>query len=126
VAFSRDGKLLISGSSDRNKPVLFWDPNSGKELKVLKADLDEVTAVALSPDGKLLATGGTRLQQHQPHIEVTFWDTANGAERGSIQWHTGRINALAFSPDGKWLGSCSEDKTVKLSEVARALGQGER
>jgi len=54
-----------------------------------------VTAIALGPDGKLLAAGG--------YNEVTLWDPADGRLLGRIKRVAERTYGLAFSPDGKTL-----------------------
>src|SRR5260370_5481869 len=56
VAFSPDGKMLASGSSDQT--VRLWDPAAGKELAVLKGHKESVRCVAFHPDGKVIASGG--------------------------------------------------------------------
>ena len=48
VNFSRDGKLLVSGSDDNT--IKIWDVNSGKEVKTLKGHSDDITTVRFSPD----------------------------------------------------------------------------
>src|SRR5262249_8813051 len=55
-----------------------------------------INAVAFSPDGKTLATGGSL--RH-----VRLWDVASGAERATLRGHTLPVWSLAFSPDGKAL-----------------------
>jgi WD40 repeat protein len=59
----------------------------------------DVSALAWSPDGKLLASGG-----HDPLVRL--WDPRSGQEVRSISGHQGRsVWSLAFSPDGKTLVS---------------------
>jgi hypothetical protein len=55
VAFSPDGKTLVSGSSDRTLRV--WDVASGQSLRTLQGHSGAVGAVAFSPDGKSVVSG---------------------------------------------------------------------
>ena len=55
MAFSPDGKRIVSGSRDNTVKV--WDADSGKELLTLKGHTGGVTSVAFSPDGKRLVSG---------------------------------------------------------------------
>ena len=57
VAFSPDGKLLASASSD--KTVKLWDAQWGAVLQTLTGHLDDVTAVTFSPDSKQLASASS-------------------------------------------------------------------
>lgn len=68
--------------------------------------LNRVLAVALSPDGKLLATGGKN--------EIRLWQIADSQQLQALQGHTQSVFALTFSPDGRILASGSEDCTVRL------------
>jgi WD40 repeat protein len=52
VAFSPDGKQVVSGSWDRT--VRLWDAATGAPLQTLEGHTNSVTSVAFSPDGKLL------------------------------------------------------------------------
>ena len=55
VAFSPDGRILASGSTDQT--VRLWDVKKGNELAVLKGHRGSVISVAFRPDGKSLASG---------------------------------------------------------------------
>src|SRR5581483_7259262 len=74
VAFSSDGKYLLSGHRDHT--VRIWDAEAGAPIRVLQSLNEEAGSVAFSPDGKfVLAAGffGTR------HFGPLLWDAKTGA-----------------------------------------------
>jgi WD40 repeat protein len=58
-----------------------------------------VTCLAISPDGKTLATGSWERRGHP----IQLWKVESGESLSQLGEKTGAVNALAFSPDGKWL-----------------------
>ena len=72
---------------------------------------DWVNAVAFSPDGTRLATGGS-------DRTVRIWDPATGTLQATLTGHSGWVNAVAFSPDGTRLATGSDDSTVRIWDPA--------
>jgi WD40 repeat protein/transcriptional regulator with XRE-family HTH domain len=108
VAYSPDGKYLISGDWDANG--IIWDANTGKKLFTLP-DQSWVTAVSYSPDGKLVATGDF-------NGIVTLWNASSGEKLVTLKGHNGFVNAVPFSPDGKLIATASKDGTARVWDVA--------
>ncbi len=105
VAFSPDGRALLSGSHDRT--VRLWNTESGAELRVLYGHKELVTSVAFSPDGRRLLSGSW-------DRTVRMWDAEGGAELLVLRGHTDMVLSVAFSSDGRRILSGSSDKTVRL------------
>ncbi len=71
VAFSPDGKRIVSGSSDKTLKV--WEPQTGSETLSLKGHTGSVNSVAFSPDGQRIVTGSA-------DKTVKVWDVRTGSE----------------------------------------------
>jgi WD40 repeat protein len=100
--------MAIADASGR---VLLRDVGAGQDLARWQAHESGILGLALSPDGRLLATacyvGGV----------VRLWDAIGGGPRGALNVSTG-VAALAFSPDGTLLAVARGDGIASLSDVA--------
>ncbi|MFH9364510.1 WD40 repeat domain-containing serine/threonine protein kinase [Streptomyces anulatus] len=124
TAFSPDGKTLASvgDASDKrsypnNEPAKLWDLTRIDPEPYGQGDprrnlaLEDVTyAVAFSPDGKTLATGG-------PGGDVRLWDVATGRLEATLANRRIEARDLAFSPDGRSL-AVTADGGVLLWNLA--------
>jgi WD40 repeat protein len=85
-----------------------------KERAAFSGHTFAVQGVALSPDGKLLASGGGDTRGG----ELKLWDVATGKEIVALAGYSNSLYALAFSPDGRLLASGGIDSHVKIWDVA--------
>ena len=88
---------------------------SSKPGTVFTGHTEPVYAVAISPDGKLVATGSF-------DKSVKLWDPATGKELKALakDGHTSQVLAVAFSPDGTLIASGGSDNQAKLWKHATA------
>ena len=109
VLFSPDGAILVSAASDGR--VLLREMETGNAAAVSEHNFS--SAMALSPDGALLAsTGGW-----SDHT-VKLWDVATQSSVAALRGHTRGVSAVSFSPDGGLLASGSWDGTIRLWDVS--------
>lgn len=118
VALSPDGKLILTGSNE--KTAIIWkqseDPHQGTKtadwiaVQTLQGHNSEITAVAVSPDGKYLLTGDA--------VGVCFlWDAQTYRRKWTWKGHTRDITAAVFLPDSQRVLTASTDNTVAQWDV---------
>ncbi|MGK5093936.1 hypothetical protein WDW89_18225 [Deltaproteobacteria bacterium TL4] len=116
MALSPDQQEVTVG--DKDGGVLILNLQSGSPQFRLNGHRGAINAIAYSPDGKLILTGGT--QNSKQHLSksdsssVRIWDAKTGAEIQKINYDKD-VSSLVWSPDGKtFLTTSSEDKTARL------------
>lgn len=109
VAVSPNGQFVASASFGT---IRIWDLKAGRLVRTLNGVHSKkwVRSLAISPDGKTLASGGD-------DNNISLWNLSTGKSIASIVAHRGTVNALAFSRDGQTLASASNDRTVRLWNV---------
>ena len=108
VAFSPDSQTLVVGGEQLKS----YEVGSGKERVWFKGHVGTIRALAFSPDGKSLSSGGD-------DRTVRTWEAATGKEL-ACRPHAGLVRSLAASPDGKTLAAGCSDTTITLWEMAPA------
>ncbi|MBK1988265.1 serine/threonine protein kinase [Sphaerospermopsis aphanizomenoides BCCUSP55] len=75
-------------------------------LKTIDVQNDSVLSVAISPDSKIIASGGNRL--------IKLWNISTGQQITALKGHIQKVNVVAISADGQTLVSGSDDYTIKV------------
>lgn len=127
LSFSADGQRLAlskPGGEGQKKTIPIWDVASGKKIASLAVKYDYRVQVALSADGKLLASWGMR-RNFDPRVQrpqnnlVQLWDVDAGKELRRIACPSFSVTAAALSPDGKRLALTDHTgATVSLWDTA--------
>lgn len=113
LRFSADGSMLFAAAGEPGIGGIAyqWKTADGSLVHKFEGHRDALYALALSPDGQMLATGSY-------DQKIKLWNVASGTEIKTLTGHNGGVNGLSFRPDGKVLASASVDRTVKLWDVA--------
>lgn len=109
IAFSADGKMLAA--TGQGEAIQLYELGIGRERLRVETPNQPPSALALSPDGRLLAASAK--------WTIYLWDARTGKELGRLPGHEGIIPALAFTPDSKSLISGSTDTTALVWDVTR-------
>ena len=129
VALSQNASLLVTGSSDHRFArgrlqaglphigpgvVRLWDVNSGRMLRRLGDEPEQVMAVAISSDGHRVAAGGA-LPSGAGFIHV--WDAETGKPVWSTTEFAKEVLSIAFTQDGNELAAGGADGSVTIFDA---------
>lgn len=108
ISTDANARLLATASYD--KTVKIWAADTGKLLKTLRPPVGEgvegtLRAVALSPDGAIVATGGLTGYSWDKNYSIYLFDVKTGEIMRRISGLTNPVLSLAFSHDGKQLAA---------------------
>jgi WD40 repeat protein len=118
IAFSPDGRTLATGhyadafkqATAAGDMICLWDVGSGRELRRIPTDHQDISAVCFSPNGALIASCGF-------DAVVKVWEAASGQERRRYEGHQHQVHSVDFAPDGRRLASGSADGTALVWQI---------
>jgi WD40 repeat protein len=113
VALSGNGKTLAASVDSNNHTVFLWDVATGKRLHDFPGHQGRVSAVAFSPDGKVLATGAGE-KNSGPSNTIHLWDPVTGKPLRELGKGLGLVYSVAYAPDGRSLAASNEDGTIRI------------
>ena len=102
VAFSADGKFVLSGSWDWT--MRLWDLASQKTIRKYKSHTLSVNSATFGPRGETVLSASA-------DGSLKRWQLSDGKLLNTYRGHTGIVTSGMISPDGKFVLSASTDKT---------------
>ncbi|MEZ2229879.1 MAG: trypsin-like peptidase domain-containing protein [Microcoleus sp.] len=94
-------------TGNSNGTISVWNFPGGELKTTLRSHREAVNAVAISPDGKILASGSD-------DKTVKIWNLETGALLQTLSGHSDAVSTVAISANGEFLVSGSWDKTIKI------------
>jgi WD40 repeat protein len=102
LAVSADGQMIAAGGQDGT--IWLWRLPGAARVKTIRAASTAITAVAISPNGTLLAGAFETTSAGGFNIKVQLWSLPSGVRDGPpISGVIEPVTSMAFSPDGNTL-----------------------
>ncbi len=115
IAFSPDERTFYSVAGDRSCRA--WNVEAGGKQKFLVRHKRVIDCVAVSPDGKQVAT--------MDFVDVFVWNAQTGKQEHHIDiGNFGNSNRMVFSSDGRYILNPTSRKKVHIWNVASEKSEG--
>lgn len=131
VAFSPDGRMIATGHGNAiqtrasfrfSGSARVWDVAAGRLQKVLGKRSRDVRAIAISPDGRMIATGyGRTIPAATGFLSsgsVRIWDLDTGGRELALGGRWDSVTSVAFSSDGRMLAAGLSNSTARIWDLA--------
>ena len=106
LAFTPDGRWLVGGG----RTLRIWDVATGRPLRSIETSLENIQAVAVSPDGRLLAAS-------DDISPVNVWAVASGRLLHTLRDRGDSSGAIAFSPDSRYLAGVPDERKPDAEKI---------
>src|SRR5262249_23740989 len=108
LAFSTDGRWLVTGSNYPENAVRLWDVATGQEVvPTFSGHRNGILTVNFSPDG-------SRIVACSRDQTASLLDGTSGKLIRELLGHTGDVVSAVFSPNSKRLVTSSSDQTLRI------------
>ena len=122
VAFSADGRRIVTASDDRTARV--WDLQTGGQIAALTEHTAPVRSAVFSPDG--LRVVSTQMPQRSGNVTIVtsndsvalLWDALSGRVILRFEGDMVQLYDATFSPNGKRIVTASGDNTARIWDAA--------
>lgn len=121
VAFSVDGRSLISVSDD--KSIRIWNSSTGELKQTLRGQIGDgsegkIYTLALSPNERYIAVGGFLSYDGSGSGNIRIIDIKSNKQVARLIGHTNVVHSVNFSKDGRYLVSGSSDNSIRIWNVS--------
>jgi WD40 repeat protein len=110
IAMNPSGDRLVSGGLDQR--IHLWNPQTGEHLRTLSGHTTDISSVALSPDGRYLASSSCRC----PKSNVKVWDLGSGKLLHDRLGHKRSTRSVTIDAAGRIL--CTGGNKIKIWDLA--------
>ena len=112
IAITPDARLIISDGLG-GKVVRIWDRGTGKGITTLHGHKEQITAVAITPDGRYAVAGSS-------DGSIRVWSVRRRKPVALLTGHNEAVLTVAITPDGQYVVSGGWSQTTKVWRVAGA------
>lgn len=115
LSFAADGQQLVG--AEQSGSIMTWDMATGHRQVLPRLHRQPLFALALSSDGKLVASGSASYELKGGALKM--WDLERAKEEPSFDNAVRGVFDLTFSPDGSHLAVANEDETVRVWNIRK-------